>query len=153
MSTHGRDDTQSCYVGTAQTCFDQACSLQNVLQQLRPSPCRALSALRAFRVLRLIKMFRYIKSLRRIGTVLISSMTSFAAIVVLIVLFWVVFAVVGQHVFGGLILTYYPFPNYNTFFNALVATFNVSCMGMDCTCLGGCTCVGGSCMKCCHGLT
>lgn len=89
-------------------------------------PHRALAALRAFRVLRLIKLFRYLKSLRRIGTVIISSMTSMAAIVVLIVLFWVVFSVVGQHVFGGLHLTYYPWPNYNSFFNALVAAFNVS---------------------------
>lgn len=57
--------------------------------------------------------------------VLISSMASFASIVVLLVLFWLVFSIVGLHVFGGLTLDV-PFPNCDTLINSLIVNFHVS---------------------------
>jgi Ion transport protein len=56
--------------------------------------------------------------------VLISSMGSFASIVVLLVLFWLVFAIMGLHVFGGLILDE-PWPNCDSIVNSLILNFNV----------------------------
>ena len=58
---------------------------------------------------------------------LLSSFSSFAAIVCLLTLFWVVFAIIGLHVFGGVINDPmgFNFPNFNTFMNSLVLTFNV----------------------------
>jgi hypothetical protein len=57
--------------------------------------------------------------------VLISSMASFASIVVLLVLFWLVFSIVGLHVFGGLPVDV-PFPNCDTLINSLILNFHVS---------------------------
>lgn len=57
--------------------------------------------------------------------VLISSMASFASIVVLLVLFWLVFSIVGLHVFGGLPIDV-PFPNCDTLINSLILNFHVS---------------------------
>lgn len=88
----------------------------------------ALRTLRALRVLRLFKMFKYISSLRRIGEVLMTSFTSFASIMVLLCIFWLLFAIIGLHVFGGLPLedaNYIGYPNFDTFLNSLVSTFNI----------------------------
>lgn len=57
--------------------------------------------------------------------VLVSSMASFASIVVILVLFWLVFSIVGLHVFGGLV-TDEPWPNFNTLINSLIISFHVS---------------------------
>lgn len=84
-----------------------------------------MAALRAFRVLRLLKMFRYLGPLRKIAAMLLTAFASFAAIAVLIGLFWVVFAIVGMHVFGGIPLDRDGYPNFDTFLNSLVTTFNV----------------------------
>ncbi|KXZ54857.1 hypothetical protein GPECTOR_4g929 [Gonium pectorale] len=84
-----------------------------------------MAALRAFRVLRLLKAFRYLGPLRRIASMLLTASSSFAAIAVLIALFWVVFSIVGMHVFGGLELMRGAYPNFDTFLNSLVTTFNV----------------------------
>jgi hypothetical protein len=56
--------------------------------------------------------------------VLLSSMASFTSIVILLVLFWLVFSIVGLHVFGGLTLDV-PWPNCDTFVNSLILNFNV----------------------------
>ena len=84
-----------------------------------------MAALRAFRALRLLKAFRYLGPLRKIASMLLTAFNSFAAIAVLIGLFWIVFAIVGMHVFGGLALDRDAYPNFDTFLNSLVATFNV----------------------------
>jgi hypothetical protein len=60
--------------------------------------------------------------------VLISSMTSFASIVILLVLFWMVFSIVGLHVFGGLTLDI-PWPNCNSLINSAIINFHVSTFG------------------------
>lgn len=76
---------------------------------------RALRVLKALRVLRLFKLFRYMQSLRRIGEVLLSAASSFMAIATLLILFWMVFAIVGMHVFGDKDLDTFPWPNFSTF--------------------------------------
>lgn len=63
---------------------------------------RSLKVLKALRVFRVFKMFRYLASLRIIGEVILSSLSSFMSIAVLLFLFLLVFAIVGLHVFGGL---------------------------------------------------
>jgi hypothetical protein len=80
--------------------------------------------LKSFRVLRLLKMFRYMESLRLIGEVLMGSASSFMAIAVLIVLFMVVFSIVGLHIFGG-IFPPTTVPNFNSFVNAFILVFQV----------------------------
>jgi hypothetical protein len=52
-------------------------------------------------------------------------MDSFAAIVVLLALFWLVFAIVGLHVFGGLALAPPAWPNCDTLINSLILNFHV----------------------------
>lgn len=37
----------------------------------------------------------------------------------------IVFAIIGLHVFGGLEMEVYGYPNFNTFVNSLVSTFLV----------------------------
>jgi hypothetical protein len=70
---------------------------------------------------------RYLESLKVITAVLGSSFSSFAAIGGLLALFWLVFSVVGLHVFGGVKLDPPdPLNNYDSLFNALVVNFNVS---------------------------
>jgi hypothetical protein len=54
-----------------------------------------------------------------------SSFASFSAIAALIVVFWLVFAIIGLHVFGGLPMPDYPYPNYDTLLNSLVSTLAV----------------------------
>ncbi|CAD7703297.1 unnamed protein product, partial [Ostreobium quekettii] len=85
---------------------------------------RSFQILKSFRVLRLFKMFRYLQSLRKIGEVLLSSASSFMAIVLLMFLFMVVFAIVGLHLYGG-VVPQDEFPNFNSFLNSVIVMFNV----------------------------
>jgi hypothetical protein len=57
--------------------------------------------------------------------VLATSLNSFAAIVALLALFWLVFAIVGLHVFGGLALAPPAWPNCDTLVNCLILNFHV----------------------------
>jgi hypothetical protein len=59
--------------------------------------------------------------------VLISSLNSFAAIVVLLALFWLVFSIVGLHVFGGLPLAEHGsgWPNCDSLINSGILNFHV----------------------------
>lgn len=45
---------------------------------------------------------------------------------ILLVLFWLLFAIIGMHVFGGIDLLTTIYPNYDTFLGSMVSTFNVS---------------------------
>lgn len=83
-----------------------------------------MTALRALRVLRILRLLRYIDSLRKVLAVLMEALASFAAVGLMIMLFWVLFSIIGLHVYGGLHLNGY-FPNYDTFINAMMATFNI----------------------------
>ena len=85
---------------------------------------KTLRVLKSFRVLRVLKMFRYLESLRKIGEVLVNSMSSFFSIALLIVLFTIVFSIMGLHVYGH----YDPdigSPNFHTFFDSVVLIFQV----------------------------
>lgn len=89
-----------------------------------PTPTRLCPPTRAAPLL-----FKPLTSLRPSAPsqVLLTAFTSFAAIAVLLCLFWVVFSVVGMHVFGPLKLDHWsPWPNFNTFLFSLVSMFNVS---------------------------
>ena len=86
---------------------------------------RSLRVLKSFRVLRVVKMFRYMESLQQIARVLITSLNSFAAIVVLLGLFWLVFSIVGLHVLGGIKLETPGWPNCDTLINSAVMNFHV----------------------------
>jgi len=97
---------------------------------------RSLKVLKTFRVFRIFKMFRYLSSLRIIGEVILSSLSSFMSIAVLLFLFLIVFAIVGLHVFGGLrdpdVFRYgLDDPqfggraNFDSFFQATVLVFQV----------------------------
>ena len=44
----------------------------------------------------------------------------------LLVIFWLVFTIMGMHIFGGLPQPTMIWPNFDTFFNSLISTFNVS---------------------------
>lgn len=61
--------------------------------------------------------------------VLISSMSSFAAIVVLLMLFWLVFSIVGLHVYGGITIEPPGWPNCDTLINSLILNFHVRWQG------------------------
>jgi hypothetical protein len=63
--------------------------------------------------------------------VLMSCMSSFASIVVLLVLFWLVFSIMGLHVFGGLKLDE-PWPNCDDMINSLILNFNVRALPACC---------------------
>uniref|UniRef100_A0A061RPV3 Voltage-dependent calcium channel L type alpha-1D n=1 Tax=Tetraselmis sp. GSL018 TaxID=582737 RepID=A0A061RPV3_9CHLO len=85
---------------------------------------KTLRVLKAFRVFRIFKMFRYLESLRKIGEVLFKSMSSFVSIGLLTLLFNIVFAIMGLHVFGQ----YEPdivYPNFRTFVDSCVLVFQV----------------------------
>lgn len=73
--------------------------------------------------------------LRPVLQVLISSMASFASIVVLLVLFWMVFSIVGLHVFGGLKLDI-PWPNMDSLINSMINSFHVSYQLVGCSGMG-----------------
>ncbi|KAK9823801.1 hypothetical protein WJX72_005586 [[Myrmecia] bisecta] len=91
-----------------------------------------LRVLRAFRVLRLFKLFKYLPSLRRISEVLLATVSSFAAIAALALLFMIVYAIIGLHVYGGVVpigpRLGEPYPNFDTFFNAFVLIFQALTM-------------------------
>eukprot|EP00892_Ulva_mutabilis_P003109 jgi/Ulvmu1/1279/UM011_0003.1 len=91
------------------------------------SDLTTVRVLKSLRVLRVLKVFKYIESLVKIGEVLEASMASFVAIGVLALLFMIVFAIVGLHVFGGALSTDI-FPNFNTFFNSFLTMFQILTM-------------------------
>lgn len=64
------------------------------------------------------------QSLRKITQVLLASAASFLAIFSLIMLFLVVFAIIGLHVYGGTQKDEYP--NFNTFLLSITTMFQAS---------------------------
>lgn len=84
----------------------RACLLCNLLHAKAPS-CRNLPPLQ----------------------VLNDSVSTFAAILVLLALFWFVVSVLGLHILGGLPLDT-PWPNCNSLLNCLILNFHVSPGGL-----------------------
>lgn len=93
--------------------------------------------IRALRVLRVFKCFKFFRPLKSLLDTLITSFPSYAAILILTVLFWVVFAIMGMSVFGGqpLDLSYLIFPsypNFDTFLSSMLISFQVGAVrGQD----------------------
>lgn len=65
-----------------------------------------------------------VQSLRKITQVLLSSAASFLAISSLILLFLIVFAIIGLHVYGGTQQSD-EYPNFNTFLLSMTTIFQV----------------------------
>ena len=66
-----------------------------------------------------------VQSLRKITQVLLASAASFLAISSLILLFLIVFAIIGLHVYGGTQQDD-QYPNFNTFLLSITTIFQVS---------------------------
>lgn len=76
------------------------------------------------RVARLLKLFKHSQGLQAIGVVLLASAPSFSAISILVLLFWVVFGIVGMNVFGGIGMDQ-AYPNFDTFISSILISFQV----------------------------
>lgn len=72
------------------------------------------------------------QSLQKITQVLLASAPSFLAIFSLIMLFLIVFAIIGLHVYGG---TQQPdeYPNFSTFLLSITTIFQASPLPGQCT--------------------
>lgn len=70
-------------------------------------------------------MYCVLQSLRKITQVLLASAASFLAISSLILLFLIVFAIIGLHVYGGTQQSN-EYPNFNTFLLSMTTIFQVS---------------------------
>lgn len=77
----------------------------------------------AVRVLHLLRMAARHAPLRRILRLLYAAILRFTAIFFLILITLLIYTLVGLHTFGGLRQQLLAFPNYDTFFNALIASF------------------------------
>ena len=75
-------------------------------------------------------MLHVLQSLRKITQVLLDSAASFLAIASLILLFMIVFAIIGLHVYGGT-QQGDEYPNFNTFLLSVTTMFQVGCL-LDC---------------------
>ncbi|MEW5300382.1 MAG: hypothetical protein WDW36_003317 [Sanguina aurantia] len=84
----------------------------------------ALRVVRSMRVARLLKLFKHSQGLQDIGVVLLASAPSFSAISILVLLFWVVFGIVGMNVFGGIGMDQ-AYPNFDTFISSILISFQV----------------------------
>ncbi|CAF3600682.1 unnamed protein product [Rotaria sp. Silwood1] len=60
-----------------------------------------LSVLRTFRLLRVLKLVRFMPTLRRQLVVMVKTLDSVAAFLLLLILFIFIFSVLGMHLFGG----------------------------------------------------
>ena len=90
------------------------------------SAFRTVRVFRTFRVLRVARLLRFMRSMAVIVGVITRSISSFAYIMVLLLLFVFIFALLGMQIFGG----YYDFgdelkarANYDSFWIAYVSVF------------------------------
>ncbi|GAX79594.1 hypothetical protein CEUSTIGMA_g7035.t1 [Chlamydomonas eustigma] len=89
-----------------------------------------LRVIRAMRVLRMLNFIKASRPMMEVSTIILKAMISYAAIAVLIVLFWIVFGIIGMNVFGAMTLdlTYLGIPGYpdfSTFLSSMVIAFQV----------------------------
>jgi hypothetical protein len=91
---------------------------------------RALRIFRAFRVLRVARLFRHMQSMGEIMRVISSTISGVTYLAMLLLLFTVIFALIGMQVFGGK----FDFPegrpraNFDTFFSSFVTVFQILTM-------------------------
>lgn len=98
----------------------------------------ALRVVRSMRVARLLKLFKHSQGLQDIGVVLLASAPSFSAISILVLLFWVVFGIVGMNVFGGIGMDQ-AYPNFDTFISSILISFQVRVVFCRCLLTTGTT--------------
>ncbi|OMJ93489.1 hypothetical protein SteCoe_3461 [Stentor coeruleus] len=88
---------------------------------------RAIRIFRIFRVLRVVRIFRYLKSMTRILLSLGNSISNFAYLFLLLILFQIIFTLINMQIFGGT----FNFPegvprgNFDSFHWAFVTTFQI----------------------------
>jgi hypothetical protein len=91
------------------------------------SAFRTIRIFRTFRVLRVARLFRYLKSMAKIIRIVGNSISDFAFIALLLLLFSCIFALLGMQIFGGK----FDFPegkpraNFDDFHWAFVTVFQV----------------------------
>lgn len=91
------------------------------------SAFRAIRILRVFRVIRVARLLRYLQSMSLILGVIKASLSKFIYLAILLLLFIVIYALLGMQVFGG----NFNFPNgkprahFDTFNNAFITIFQV----------------------------
>ena len=91
------------------------------------SAFRTIRIFRTFRVLRVAKLLRHMKSMNVIISVLSKSISSFIYLALLLLLFIIIFALLGMQIFGGK----FNFPegqprgNFDSFHSAFVTIFQI----------------------------
>lgn len=91
------------------------------------SAFRAIRIFRIFRVLKVIRLFRYLKSLENLLKLIGNSIASFSYLFLLLLLFQLIFTLLGMQIYGGT----FNFPeglprgNFDTFHWAFITTFQV----------------------------
>ncbi len=94
------------------------------------SAFRAIRILKTFRVLRVARLFRYLQPLARILKVIGASISKIIYLALLLLLFIVIFALVGMEIFGGK----FNFEegnsrsNFDTFYNSFITVFQILTM-------------------------
>lgn len=94
------------------------------------SAFRTFRIFRAVRVLRVARLFRYLRSLSMILKVIGASIAKFVYLAILLILFTVIFALIGMQIFGG----NFEFPegtpraNFDSFHWAFVTVFQILSM-------------------------
>ena len=92
---------------------------------------RMVRTFRLLRVLRVLKLVRYVESLRRLLNVITRSLASLTWIMLLLFLFILVFAILGQQLFGGKLdeaisgKSALLYNNFDTFQEAMLTTFQL----------------------------
>lgn len=89
-----------------------------------------LRSIRSLRVLRGLVFIQASRPMMSIASIIVQAAISYAAIAVLIVLFWIVFAIIGMNVFGQIeldltYLGYQGYPNFSSFLSSMVISFQV----------------------------
>ena len=88
---------------------------------------RAIRIFRIFRVVRVVRIFRYMNSLSRIIGALGHSVSNLLYLFLILMLFQLIFTLLGMQVFGGAFdfSQGLPYGNYDTFHWAFVTTFQI----------------------------
>ena len=84
-----------------------------------------LTTLRAIRLLRLFKLAKSWKNLRQLITTLMNSFASVSALGLLLWLMIFIYALIGMQLFGGKIKNSALRPNFDNFFTATIAVFQI----------------------------
>lgn len=116
------------YFSNGFNCFDFVIVVVSVAEVLLiGDQDYGLAALRCFRVFRVFKVFKYTPTLSQILGVLISALSSFLSIALLLLLFTAVFSIIGLHVYGD-VLAQDERPNFSNIGHSFLTVFQVLTM-------------------------